>query len=128
MNTTDNKIDQLTRNLMKDTAEQPSSSLNMRIMALIMKEKQLIRKCKMKGLPSPAAIMTGFVVYMLIIVGVFYWGFSSTGTTQPNSIIAFFPILLTIGGGVSFFFLFSQLDNWLKQKEVMEQKLKQASK
>mgnify|MGYP000125720858 FL=1 len=40
MNMNEKDIDHLTRKLMRGTAEQPSASLNSRIMALIIQEKK----------------------------------------------------------------------------------------
>ena len=34
---------------------------------------------------------------------------------------AYFPIVLTIASGISCFFLFTQLDNWLKREEIRRQ-------
>ena len=44
MNMNEKDIDHLTRKLMRGTAEQPSASLNSRIMALIIQEKKRVYK------------------------------------------------------------------------------------
>mgnify|MGYP001782087092 CR=1 FL=1 len=43
MNMNEKDIDHLTRKLMRGTAEQPSASLNSRIMALIIQEKKRVK-------------------------------------------------------------------------------------
>ena len=44
MNMNEKDIDHLTRKLMRGTAEQPSASLNSRIMALIIQEKNAYKR------------------------------------------------------------------------------------
>ncbi len=48
MNMNEKDIDHLTRKLMRGTAEQPSASLNSRIMALIIQEKKRVYKYYIK--------------------------------------------------------------------------------
>ena len=95
MNMNEKDIDHLTRKLMRGTAEQPSASLNSRIMALIIQEKKRVYKYYIKK-PGGAETVLG-------------------------SLRAYFPIVLTIASGISCFFLFTQLDNWLKREEIRRQ-------
>lgn len=125
MKTTDESIDKLTRSLMENTAEQPSVSLNARIMALIMGEKRAaFKKCYIKKLPSPFAIFIGFAAYMMLIAGgaSLFMKQAAGGDELIQSIKHFFPLLLTVGSGVSIFFFFAQLDNWLRVKESIKEK------
>ena len=114
MNMNEKDIDHLTRKLMRGTAEQPSASLNSRIMALIMQEKKRV---------TPVGIFSMFVAYMLVLVGILYLVKLSPGGAETvlGSLRAYFPIVLTIASGISCFFLFTQLDNWLKREEIRRQ-------
>ncbi len=112
-------IDCLTRELMRGTAEQPSASLNSRIMALIMRKKKRVYKYYAKRWLTPAGIFVMFLAYMLILVGILYL-FKSFGgkETVLDSLRVYFPVILTIVSGISCFFLFIQLDNWLRREEI----------
>ncbi|SEF89694.1 hypothetical protein [Parabacteroides chinchillae] len=126
MNTTEEYVNKLTRDLMKDTAEQPPFSLNARIMALIMGEKRAaIHKCYMKKLPSFSTILIVFIVYMAIIAGGVMLCMKEYAATDSmiRTVKHFFPLLLTISSSVSIFFFFTQLDNWLRIKESMKENL-----
>ncbi|WP_102407098.1 hypothetical protein [Parabacteroides bouchesdurhonensis] len=123
MNTSEEHIDKLTKKLMNGTFEQPSPSLNTRIMALIMGEKRsLIRKCYIKRMPSLSMVIGCFVVYMMLIAGVasLFMKQSETMSNLLEGLKNIFPMLLTIGTCVSLFFFFTQLDNWLNTKESMK--------
>lgn len=119
MNAEDKEIDKLTRKLMDGTAEQPSPSLNSRIMALIMREKPQLRICHMRNIPSVQIIVVVFIVYMLLLVGGMNLlsGYQQT-EAMSHSLKHMFPLILTGAGGISFFFFFTQLDNWLKRRET----------
>lgn len=120
MNKEDAHIDKLTRDLMEGTAEQTSTSLLGRIMERVMQEKKMpLQKTSFSKLPSPGRLFGGLVVYLLVVLGVF-----QLFASQPESAGIFgeqlknaFPLLLTVATGISFFFFFSQLDNWLRMKE-----------
>ncbi len=56
MNMNEKDIDHLTRKLMRGTAEQPSASLNSRIMALIIQEKKRVYKYYIKKRFTPVGI------------------------------------------------------------------------
>lgn len=117
MNTKEKEMDCLTRSLMKDTIEQPSASLNSRIMALIMKEKALMCKYHMKRLPPVSVLFALFVGYMLLIAGIAFLVKSAGESGMESSLAAlmkYFPLLLTVGAGVSFCYLFAELDHWLR--------------
>lgn len=113
------EIDSLTRNLMQHTFEQPSLSLNARIMARIMKEKRQVYQYYIRKLPSPSVILTVVIAYAAVMVGLFYFVFMHAGieTEISHSLKKYFPLLVTLSGGVSLFFCFTQLDNWLLKKE-----------
>ena len=123
MNMNEKDIDHLTRKLMRGTAEQPSASLNSRIMALIIQEKKRVYKYYIKKRFTPVGIFSIFVAYMLVLVGILYLVKLSPGGAETvlGSLRAYFPIVLTIASGISCFFLFTQLDNWLKREEIRRQ-------
>lgn len=119
MNTEDKEIDVLTRKLMEGTTEEPSPSLNSRIMALIMREKHQLRICYIRNIPSVQIILVAFMVYMLLLVG----GMNLFKEYQQTEAMShfmkqMFPLILTAAGGISFFFFFAQLDNWLRRREM----------
>lgn len=113
------EINKLTRSLMQGTAEQPSSDLNSRIMAIIRKSTS-VRKVFQVSKPVSAGQLFGvFFVYMLLIAGgLLLLQKYSLGTNDTSDLLKeLFPLILTIVGGVSFFIFFGQLDNYLyKQK------------
>lgn len=123
----ENDIDRLTRGLMQGTAEQPSPSLNSCIMAMILQEKRRVFKYYVKKRFTPAGIFAMCVVYMLMVVGVLFMAKAYMGETATISVALrhLFPILLTVASGISCFFLFTQVDNWMKSEEL---KRKQVSK
>lgn len=123
MNMNEKDIDHLTRKLMRETAEQPSASLNARIMALIMQEKKRVYKYYIKKQFTPVGIFSMLVAYLFVLVGVLYLVKLSPGGTDTvlGSLRAYFPIVLTIASGISCFFLFTQLDNWLRGEEIRRQ-------
>ena len=125
MNMKENEIDQLTRGLMRGTAEQPSPSLNARIMALIMQEKRRVFKYYVKARFTPAGIIGGCVAYLFILIGILFAAKTYAGETTALYTVmkSFFPILLTVASAVSFFFLFTQLDNWMKREELKRKHL-----
>ena len=109
MNMNEKDIDHLTRKLMRGTAEQPSASLNSRIMALIIQEKKRVYKYYIKKRFTPVGIFSIFVAYMLVLVGILYLVKLSPGGAETvlGSLRAYFPIVLTIASGISCFFLFT---------------------
>lgn len=104
---------------MKETLEQPSSDLNSRIMALLLKNAPEKRVFRIGKTVSPGLIFGVFVVYMFIIAGGMLLLRGNTGAVSELMVVLkdLFPVLLTIGGGISFFILFAQLDEWLKQHD-----------
>lgn len=113
------EIDSLTRGLMKHTFEQPSLSLNARIMERIMKEKRLVYQYYIRKLPSSRTILTAVGAYAAIMIGLFYFFAMHAGseTAISDSLKKYFPLVLTGIGCASLFFCFTQLDNWLLRKE-----------
>lgn len=71
-----NELDQLTRRLMAGTAESPSSSLNMRIMALIRRQKKP-DVAFVPSMPSLANYLGWFLVYIALAAGAFYYVYSN---------------------------------------------------
>lgn len=125
MNIQENDIDRLTRGLMRDTAEQPSPALNSRIMALIMQEKRRVFKYYVKARFTPAGIIGSCVAYLFIVVGILFVAknYAGENTALYTAMKSSFPILLTVASAVSFFFLFTQLDNWMKREEIKKKHL-----
>lgn len=70
------ELDQLTRRLMAGTAESPSSSLNMRIMALIRRQKKP-EVAFVPSMPSLANYLGWFLVYIALAAGAFYYVYSN---------------------------------------------------
>lgn len=70
------ELDQLTRRLMAGTAESPSSSLNMRIMALIRRQKKS-EIAFVPSMPSLANYLGWFLVYIALAAGAFYYVYSN---------------------------------------------------
>ncbi len=113
------EIDKLTRSLMEGTAEQPSSSLISRIMDRVFNERKILRKVYVKRLPSLGFIFGVLAVYIFLVGGGLYFFVmnpDSGGISISEEFKQLFPILLTIGAGISFAFFFSQLDKWLFSK------------
>lgn len=120
MNTNEKDADDLTRRLMQNTFEQPSFSLNARIMARIMKEKRQIYTYYIRKMPSLGAILSIMGVYLLVAGGLFYHLFihSGSGIALDPALHRYFPVAFTVIACLSFFFLFTQLDKWLYKKGV----------
>lgn len=70
------ELDQLTRRLMAGTAENPSSSLNMRIMALIRRQKKP-DVAFVPSMPSLANYLGWFLAYIALAAGAFYYVYSN---------------------------------------------------
>lgn len=70
------ELDQLTRRLMAGTAESPSSSLNMRIMALIRRQKKP-DVAFVPSMPSLANYLGWFLAYIALAAGAFYYVYSN---------------------------------------------------
>lgn len=122
MNMEEKDIDQLTRNLMRGTVEQPSSFLNERVMARLMEEKKAARRVSVNQMPSLRwiLIIVG-VLYMIVVAGManlLFGGNEGQMDLLMEKIKRFFPLLLTVFGSVSFFFLLTQLDMWLYNKRT----------
>lgn len=115
MDTKEKEIDKLTRRLMQGTAEQPSSSLNARIMALIGKTRRRPAEMYVGRAPSVGLILVCLVCYLLLVaVGAFcLLGPSDISVEGIGSIRKLFPVVLTVGGGGFLFFCLAQLDTWL---------------
>lgn len=120
MNTNEKELDRLTRGLMRDAIEQPSPSLNARIMGLIMAEKTKAFKYHMRRLPPMGVIFALLLVYILLVLGLLmlYNGAENSPSAFSQVMRRYFPLLLTVGSGISFSYLFAELDKWLKRRAI----------
>ncbi|MDD4514174.1 hypothetical protein [Massilibacteroides sp.] len=109
--------DNLTRRLMQETVEKPSSDLNSRIMSMILKKATIRKAFTFKKPVSAMQFFLLLIVYVLFAAGGLYIFFSKPGETAELMVFLkqIFPIFLTVTGGVSFFILFGLLDEWLQQ-------------
>ena len=114
---TEEELDQITRNLMKDSLEQPSKELSGNIMQLIFKEKQKTAPIHVSQSPTALVFIIGFCVYVLLIIGALFlfnqYGSGLTSIAINKSYVFMIFVLASAG---SFFFFFTQLDNWLTLK------------
>ena len=124
MNMENKQIDKLTRELMKDAVEQPSSLLMAKIMTQIQQvkeeEKRVARqRSSMGSLFSFKNIYGILLFYLLLVVCTVAFltnGLESFFSSFPM-LKELFPVVFTGLAVIAFLFLFSQLDNWLWQKE-----------
>lgn len=117
MKRNEQETDQLTRSLMQETVEKPSSELNSRIMAFILKNVPKKSAFSIKKPVSVGQLFTLFMIYVLIIAGSLILFFNKPGEVSQWMLFlkGTFPVFLTVAGGVSFFILFGLLDEWLQQ-------------
>jgi len=122
MKRSEKEVNLLTRQLMKESLEQPSPSLNLRIMEMIRQEMEATRICYINKMPSLSSILTGLFIYLVIIAGVVYLFQNDPNSTDLllANIRSHLPMILTICSGVSFYFLYGELDKWLRRKEEKE--------
>lgn len=118
------ETDRLTRSLMKETLEKPSTDLNSRIMSFLLKSKQDRSIMYVKKPISAGQLFVFFVIYMLVIAGCLLGlrGQQGSLVEQMGLLKNMFPIFLTVAGGISFFLFFGLLDEWLRQKQHHPQK------
>lgn len=117
MKTVDFERDQLTHQLMAGTTERPTSSMNARIMAILMKEKRKMYVYTVRFWLTPGGLLTGLAVYLLIVGSLIFWGsqwVKETLTTDLPAHAQLFPVLITLCSGLAFFVFFVQLDKWLR--------------
>ena len=117
MKTVDFERDQLTHQLMEGTTERPSSSMNARIMAILMKEKRKVYVYTVRFWLTPGGLLTGLAVYLLIVGGLLFGGsqwVKETLTTALPAHSQLYPVLITLCSGLAFFAFFVQLDKWLR--------------
>ena len=119
MNKNEKNIDKLTRDLLKGMEVVPSTSLNMRIMGMITKEKRkrVYSYVERQGITFKHIFW--LIAYVLLAGGLLYTLFLlPDGTGQMADLFSsYFPILLTIASGIACFFLFVTLDGWLSTKD-----------
>ena len=116
-NTTLLQQDELTHQLMEGTTERPSSSMNARIMAILMKEKRKVYVYTVRFWLTPGGLLTGLAVYLLIVGGLLFGGgqwLKEALVAHQSAYAQFFPVLLTGCSGLAFFVFFIQLDKWLR--------------
>ena len=117
MKTADFERDQLTHQLMEGTTERPSSSMNARIMAILMKERRKVYVYTVHFWLTPGGLLTGLAVYLLIVGGLLFGGIQwvkETLLTNQSAHAQLFPVILTGCSGLAFFVFFVQLDKWLR--------------
>ena len=113
MKTVDFERDQLTHQLMEGTTERPSSSMNARIMAILMKERRKVYVYTVRFWLTPGGLLTGLAVYLLIVGGLLFGGsqwVKETLLTNQSAHAQLFPVILTGCSGLAFFSYFFQLD------------------
>lgn len=108
-------LDQLTRRLMVESIEQPSSNLNSRIMGLLRKKQQAEKKTfYSESLPSAEKIIWGMVVY-LIVVGMFFYlnggNIAEMKETIASIVDHYALCIATISAGALLFSLCLWMDN-----------------
>ena len=117
MKTVDFEQDRLTHQLMEGTTERPSSSMNARIMAILMKERRKVYVYTVRFWLTPGGLLTGLAVYLLIVGSLLFGGMrwmKETLTTALPAHSQLFPVLITLCSGLAFFVFFVQLDKWLR--------------
>lgn len=118
MKRSNQETDQLTRALMQETIEKPSSDLNRRIMAFLLRKAPQKAAFSVKKPVSARQLLLLFTVYILGIAGGLLLLQKQGGNLSELMLLLkeIFPIFLTVAGGVSFFILFGLLDEWLQQR------------
>lgn len=112
-------IDRLSRALMQESIEKPSSELNSRIMAFIKQSVPQKKAFDIKKPTSASHLFLCFVIYMLLLTGGVKLLFQTQDkqlTELTSSLMEILPIFLTVAGGIAFFVLFVLLDKWLQQR------------
>lgn len=118
MNTEDKTIEKLTRDLMQHTIEEPASTLQSKIMSLVIQEQTEKRKVQLKNFPI-RWILGGIVAYLIVAIGGvgFFMLHPDSLKGSIQMLMDIFPVLITVLGGFSFLFFLTQLDNWLRFKD-----------
>ena len=117
MKTADFERDGLTQQLMEGMTERPSSSMNARIMAILMKERRKVYVYTVRFWLTPGGLLTGLAVYLLIVGSLLFGGsqwVKETLLTNQSAHAQLFPVILTGCSGLAFFVFFVQLDKWLR--------------
>ncbi len=108
-------LDQLTRRLMEESIEQPSSNLNSRIMGLLRKEQQIKKKTVyFSSLPSAENIIWGMVVYLIVVGAFFYLSGGNIAEMKETiaSVVDHYALgIVTISAGTLLFSLCLWTDN-----------------
>lgn len=108
-------LDQLTRRLMEESIEQPSSNLNSRIMGLLRKEQQIKKKTVyFSSLPSAENIIWGMVVYLMVVGAFFYLSGGNIAEMKETiaSVVDHYALgIVTISAGTLLFSLCLWTDN-----------------
>lgn len=108
-------LDQLTRRLMEESIEQPSSNLDSRIMGLLRKEQQIKKKTvSFSSLPSAENIIWGMVVYLMVVGAFFYLSGGNIAEMKETivSVVDHYALgIVTISAGTLLFSLCLWTDN-----------------
>jgi len=108
-------LDQLTRRLMEESIEQPSSNLNSRIMGLLRKEQQIKKKTVyFSSLPSAENIIWGMVVYFIVVGAFFYLSGGNIAEMKETiaSVVDHYALgIVTTSAGTLLFSLCLWMDN-----------------
>lgn len=118
MKRNEQEMDKLTRSLMQDATEQPSADLNSRIMAMIRKSAQARKVFAMNKPVSVGQLVGVLAVYLLVIIGgaALLQNQLSDVSQAVGFLKDYFPLILTVGGGISFFIFFGYLDSYLYRR------------
>lgn len=105
----DNKqLDNLTKQLMRESIEEPSPSLNKRIISVLLKERFHKRVAYIQSLPKMETIISFIIVYVIAAVGVMYYIQCNTAETEriisnllnnyrlPILVLSIFVIFITL--------------------------------
>ena len=119
MSTNEKEIDRLTRELLEGTAERPSASLNDRIMGLIFQERRKRSVAYVRRGLTPLGVFGLFLAYALVCGGILWLMGNTAGSVArvTGAMRAYFPLLVAAASAIACFFLFTQVDNWLRWAE-----------
>lgn len=116
----DQEADRIIRKLMKETVEKPPADMNSRIIGVLRENAREKRSYSFDKIWSPGLLSGLFVVCLCFVAGILLLFNDSAVRYVSESLLLlkeYFPVFLTIGAGISFFILFAQLDEWLKQRK-----------
>lgn len=117
-------LDQLTRCLMKGTAERPSASLNTRIMALI-RQQQASKNAFVPGMPSVTSWLNWILVYIALAAGAFYYIYVNKLTMRVilEEMTPYLSLVLTLALSMSLY----TVGVWWDRKRNKEERQQEES-